>query len=98
MKYTLRIYKELQNQYGNTWDIASDMIIYNSVDAFVDDATDEEYSVIATTCYRVERAVAGVDLMRLADRIAEEYRLKNITLDYLKEVSPHKLLDKMLWR
>ena len=97
MRNTLIIYKEVQNQHGNAWQIASDMLIYNSVDAFVDDATDEEYGVIADACYRAYMKSDSVDLIRLADKVSEEYSLGNITLDYLREVSPYKLLDKMLW-
>ena len=98
MKYTLRIYKELKNQHGIAWQIASDMLIYNSVDAFVNDATDEEYGVISDACYRAYmKAADSVDLIRLADKVSEEYSLGNLTLDYLRAVSPYKLLDEMLW-
>ena len=88
---TLKIYRELQNQHGNAWQIASNMLIYNSVDAFVDEPTDEEYGVIADACYRAYMKADSVDLIRLADKVSEEYSLGNITLDYLREVSPYKL-------
>ena len=96
-KTALDIYKELHSQTDRVWEIAIKMSMYNSIDAFIDSPTDAEYNVISDVCYRAYMKVDEIDFIRLTDRVAEEYSLGNITLDYLREVSPYKLLDEMLW-
>jgi hypothetical protein len=87
----------LKSTYGNAWQIACYALIYNSVESFVDNPTDEEYEVIKDACYRAWMKVEDVDLIKLADKIAEEYSLSNITLDYLRNVGSYELLDEMMY-
>lgn len=60
------------------------VICFGCIDAFVENATKEEYEVISDICYNLYLKLDEVCLEKIADCLAEKYASKVFTLEELK--------------
>lgn len=89
---TLQLYKTLCLK-GRSVDWLYKMFIYISVDAFVDEPTEEEYEVLSNKIVEAYMKVEDCDLGHFSDRICSKYRNRDFTLEELKEMSPGDILE-----
>lgn len=91
---TLDLYKKVKESNGlRPWEIADSFTVYYSVDFFVENPTEEEYTVIDDVCERAYMKAEGVSLVQIADKISELYSKKVITLQELMNKSVWDILD-----
>ena len=84
---TLELYKEMNEKYASVFTIATKCLMYKSVEAFIDEPTDEEYETIANVCCNAFMKDENCNLVKLADRVSEAYSNGEFTLEELKEMS-----------
>ena len=84
-----KIMKKEKKEYR----IPYELICYNSVDAFIKNASDKEYEIIAEKCIDVYLSVDECDLVKLSDVISEKYSLKEFNLNELKEMGKYEILN-----
>lgn len=91
----LKLYKNLKgNKEYSPWEIASAFIIYNAIDNFAENPTDEEYETIYSTIYRAYMKCDNVNLVKIADAVCGKYYVdKEYTLDKLKNMSTEDILN-----
>lgn len=90
----LEIYKNCEKNYGRRpWEIATAFTIFNSVDSFLDNPTEEEYQQIYEICYEVYMESEDVDLVSISDKVSEMYYDAKITLPELKTKSVWEILN-----
>lgn len=90
----LELYRKVQERYGfRPWEIADSFIIYNSVDFFVENPTEEEYMAIEDVCQRAYMKAEDISLVKIADKISEQYSKKEITLQELMNKSTWDILE-----
>lgn len=91
---TLDLYKKVKESNGlRPWEIADSFIVFNSLDFFVENPTDEEYMVIDDVCQRAYMKAEEVSLVQIADKISELYSKKEISLQKLLNKSAWDILD-----
>lgn len=90
----LDFYKETKkNTEFYPWDIAMAFDIFNSVDCFIDNPTDEVYEVLYNVCVRAYLKSENIYLPRIADRIADGYSKGEFTLEELQNMETYQILD-----
>lgn len=90
----LEYYKDIkENSNFKTWEIASAFIVFNSIDYFIENPTEEEYMTIYDICYRAYMKGEDVNLVQIADKISEMYSEKEFTLEELVSKSAWEILD-----
>lgn len=75
------------------WEIAIAFSVFNSVDAFLNEPSEDEYMKIYQVCYRAYLKSDGGNLVRIADAICELYCEGKIKLDELASKSEWEILD-----
>lgn len=93
---SLEIYKEMKEKCSNpsVFEIAAKILIYKSVEAFIENPTDEEYEIIAQECYHAFMKTEYCDLVKFSDHVSEAYKNKEITLEELEEMDYGDILEK----
>lgn len=76
-----------------TWEIAIAFDVFNSVDAFLNEPSEDEYMKIYQACYRTYLKSDGANLVRIADAICELYCEEKLKLDELASKSEWEILD-----
>ena len=89
---TLEFYKELRKT-EDKYTLAYYLICYNSVDAYIDNPTDEEFETIAENCVNVYMKADDCDLGKLADIVSMKYSEGDFTLEELDDMSKWDILD-----
>ena len=90
----LDFYKEIKkNNKFYVWDIAMAFDVFNSVDCFVDNPTDEVYEVLYNVCARAYIKSEDISLPIIANRIADGYSNGEFTLEELQNMEPYQILD-----
>ena len=90
----LELYKKIKKEYRyGLYGLIYKHICYLSVDAYISDATDEEYEVIANACINAYLKDDECDLIELADCVCEKYSRNLIDLDNLKTMSKWEIIE-----
>lgn len=91
----LKLYKEFKGKKEySPWELASAFIIYNAIDNFADNPTDEEYKTICDVCYRTYMKSEDVNLAKLADNVCYKYYVdKEFSLGELRDICTEDILN-----
>lgn len=90
----LEFYKQIEkNSEFRPWEIAVAFTVFNSVDCFVEDPTEEEYMTIYDVCHKAYLKAEDASLAKITDRVSEMYGEEEITLEELKNKSVYEILD-----
>lgn len=87
----LELYRKIKKEYR--YSFIYKHICYLSVDAYISNATDEEYNVIANACINAYLKDDECDLMKLADCVCEKYAKKIINLEDIKTMSKWEIIE-----
>ena len=88
----LEFYKNISSDF-EAWKVAIAFTVFNSVDCFVENPTEEEYTTIYNVCYKAYMKAEDANLAKIADRVSEMYAEDEITLEELKNKSVWQILD-----
>lgn len=86
-------YYNILNQETDKYTILYQLFCFSSIDAFVDNPTEEEYEILSGGIINAYLQTDDCDLGKLADSIAEKYANKKFTLNEFNRMSKWEVLD-----
>ena len=69
MRTCLEIYKEFKEKNYSCYKVGTYLVLFNSINTFIDNPTDDEYWTIANICYRCYMKYDGVEPVRICDEV-----------------------------
>lgn len=88
----IEYYRNLK-QEAERYTILYQLFCFASIDAFVDNPTEEEYEILSEGIINAYLQIDDCDLGKLADCIAEKYAKEKFTLEEFKRMSKWEVLD-----